>query len=175
MCQDLPDPTPDAVANRNNLAPTDDEMLTMTTRTYITRITNNPVCLQCHSQINPTGFAFENFDSLGRIRSEESIFDSSGNYLRMLPVDSSANVPMFNQQTSAVSDAYDLITQVAESQEGPACFARQSYRFFSQHKEGIEDACSLNSIFGNLTKSNASIMDAFVATVANSATGLRRK
>lgn len=175
MCQDLPDPDAAAVAARNTLEPTEAEAQLLTSRQYITQMTNSAVCLSCHSKINPTGFAFENFDPLGRIRTSEQIYNSSGTYLRSLAVDSSAAVPTFDDQTLNVPDAYDLVSQVAGSQDGPACFARQTLRYFNQRQEGQKDACVLNSIFSNLTKANASIMDAFVASVANSVTGVRRK
>ena len=43
----------------------------------------NPICATCHSQIDPLGFALENFDAAGRYREEDS-----GS-----PVDASGTLP----------------------------------------------------------------------------------
>src|SRR5690606_17046352 len=52
----------------------------LTTAQVVTRTTGSNTCMTCHSQMNPLGFASENFDSLGRARSIESKFDSSGRF-----------------------------------------------------------------------------------------------
>ncbi len=40
----------------------------------------NPVCASCHSKMDPLGFAFENFDAIGKYRTKDGNFpvDSSG-------------------------------------------------------------------------------------------------
>ncbi|MDQ6677686.1 MAG: DUF1592 domain-containing protein, partial [Acidobacteriota bacterium] len=43
-----------------------------TIRELLTQHRANPVCASCHSRIDPLGFALENYDALGRWRSEES-------------------------------------------------------------------------------------------------------
>lgn len=42
----------------------------------------NPVCASCHTRIDPLGFAFENFDGIGKWRTSEanSAIDASGNF-----------------------------------------------------------------------------------------------
>ena len=37
---------------------------------------SNPVCASCHSMIDPTGFALENFDAIGRWRTVDESFNS---------------------------------------------------------------------------------------------------
>ena len=44
---------------------------------------NNPVCASCHQRMDPIGFAFENFDAIGRWRDKDGKF----------PVDCSGAVP----------------------------------------------------------------------------------
>jgi hypothetical protein len=41
---------------------------------------SNPVCASCHSKMDPLGFAFENYDAIGKFRTREGRFDidSSG-------------------------------------------------------------------------------------------------
>jgi mono/diheme cytochrome c family protein len=43
-----------------------------TVRELLTQHRANPVCASCHSRIDPLGFALENYDALGRWRTEES-------------------------------------------------------------------------------------------------------
>jgi len=175
LCENLPDPTPDSITQRQTLEPTTDQLALMSTRTYIANITNNSTCLVCHNRINPTGFAFNNFDSFGRFRSNEKIYDSSGNCLRELPSDSASTVPLPGGDNVEIADAYDLVSAIANSTEGPGCFSKQAMRFFIHRKETTEDGCLLSSTYQNLTGSNASILNAFVASLANNAMTMRRK
>jgi len=174
MCEDLPDPPTNAVEMREELQPTIEESYFMNTREYITRQTASPVCMSCHSKINPVGFSFENLDPVGRFRDQEKIFDPSNNYLRDIAVDSSSTIPVFGEAL-AVEDSFDLINHIANSAEGPACFARQAYRFLNQRKEDNSDQCQLQSMYEALTKPNASLLDAFVAGIASKVTGIRKK
>jgi hypothetical protein len=52
----------------------------LSTREKVERHRNNPACASCHSRIDPLGFALENFDVLGRWRTEEegTEIDASG-------------------------------------------------------------------------------------------------
>jgi hypothetical protein len=54
--------------------------LPKTLRERLTLHRQNPVCASCHSRIDPMGFALENYDVLGRWRSEEAgkPIDSAG-------------------------------------------------------------------------------------------------
>lgn len=52
-------------------------------RERLTRHRENPVCASCHSRIDPLGFALENYDPIGRWRTEES----------GKPVDASGELP----------------------------------------------------------------------------------
>ena len=55
----------------------------LTTRERIALQTNSKNCQSCHAMINPLGFAFENFDAIGRFRAEEKgkPIDARGTYL----------------------------------------------------------------------------------------------
>src|SRR5207244_2945950 len=39
---------------------------------------SNPNCAACHQKIDPLGFAFDNFDAIGRWRTVEVVSDGSG-------------------------------------------------------------------------------------------------
>lgn len=71
-------PPPEAVAP---LAP--DLHPNLTTRERVARQTSPQACQACHVMINSLGFALENFDAVGRFRSEEKgkLIDASGVYV----------------------------------------------------------------------------------------------
>lgn len=55
----------------------------LTTRERVIMQTSPPVCVTCHSNINPLGFALENYDAIGRWRDTEKgkPIDARGQYL----------------------------------------------------------------------------------------------
>ena len=55
----------------------------LTTRERITLQTSPTACLSCHTMINPLGFTLEQFDAIGRFRTEENsrAVDSTGSYV----------------------------------------------------------------------------------------------
>jgi hypothetical protein len=55
----------------------------LTTREQIERHRTSPVCVACHAKMDPYGFAMENYDVLGRWRTEENAS----------PIDASAALP----------------------------------------------------------------------------------
>ncbi|TWT94956.1 DUF1592 domain-containing protein [Neorhodopirellula pilleata] len=81
---DPPPPPPPAVP-QIDLA--DPEIAKMTLKERIEDHRNHAACMSCHVKIDPWGIAFENYDALGRWRSE----------IRGKPVDASSE--LFNRQT----------------------------------------------------------------------------
>ncbi|HUF72813.1 MAG TPA: DUF1592 domain-containing protein [Gammaproteobacteria bacterium] len=61
-----PPPPPDVPTLATDEA--DVERATMTLRESMARHRENPECASCHAQMDPIGFAFENFDAVGRWR-----------------------------------------------------------------------------------------------------------
>jgi hypothetical protein len=62
-----PDPPP----NVEPLEPTPDDGPKLTIRAQLQAHATNATCASCHKKIDPLGFAFENFDAIGRWRTEE--------------------------------------------------------------------------------------------------------
>ncbi len=147
LCNDIPSPNVDIVGDRDAHVLTDAELVTVTNRAAVTFQTDSPVCMRCHSTINPVGFAFENFDSLGRLRNQELMYDRSGTYVQSLPIHTSAQVPMPDGGTVSVADAYDLVTQLADSPDIAACVSRNVYRYFYEKKETRDDDCQVQDGF----------------------------
>lgn len=144
MCQELAPPDP-ATLPPGSLDPppiTPDS----TTRELYEAKTADQVCQGCHTQINPIGFVLENYDAVGRYRTEERIIDpQSGELLATLPIDSSAT-PALDGSDTAISTGIELSEQVIASGATEACFAKQYFRATFGREESVDDQCSLDRI-----------------------------
>lgn len=69
LCQGVPQPPPGAEMQEPDTPPAEE---LVTTRQYFSWKTSMTSCASCHNAINPTGFAFENFDGIGAYRSTEN-------------------------------------------------------------------------------------------------------
>jgi hypothetical protein len=103
-------------------------------------------CAGCHATvINPLGFITENYDGLGRFRTEEPIFDPfSGELLATKPVDAVAVPQVLPTDERTANSPADLNQFLLESEKPQACFARQYFRFtFGRTEADEEDGCTL--------------------------------
>jgi mono/diheme cytochrome c family protein len=74
-------PPPPPPANVPSLKDTDDSGKPTSVRERMERHRKNPVCASCHARMDPLGFALENFDGIGRLRTVdegETRIDASG-------------------------------------------------------------------------------------------------
>lgn len=129
-----------------------------TTRQTVEALTEQPgtSCASCHAyQINPLGYATENYDGLGRLRSEQRLFSQSGAEVARKRVDTHGipRVSLFDP--SPVDGAADLTARILESGKGEACFARQFLRFSYGRAEDLRgDGCVLEGMRTALQKPN---------------------
>jgi hypothetical protein len=141
LCDEIGDPPGDAAANPPPLSKTD------STRQVVEKLTSPAQCAACHARIiNPLGFATEGFDALGRVRSEQPLFDDNGKKLGVAPVDTTS-IPRVDFTNDAPSSgAADVTRLVLESPKPYACFARQYFRFtFGRLEEFAKDGCTLGA------------------------------
>jgi hypothetical protein len=141
LCDDIPPPPPGANAKPPDLGPN------MTTRESVAAITEMPgtICAGCHASIiNPLGYATESFDSLGRFRTAQRLFDASGNQTGTKPIDT-AVVPQVNLgDTTPAATPADLMSLVAGSGKVEACLARSFFRFtYGRWEDPTVDGCAL--------------------------------
>lgn len=84
-----------------------------TTRAWITDATSGSPCAECHeTYINPLGFAFENFDAVGQVRTEDN-----GS-----PIDTSGGFP-FSEGHVAFAGASELVEALAEDRLAHECYS----------------------------------------------------
>lgn len=148
LCEAVPPPPNNAAANPPELS---DEM---TTREVVEELTEQPAtaCAGCHATlINPLGFATENFDSLGRTRAEQTLFDADGNVVGSKPVDTRSVPQVVAGDLTPSSGAADLAALMLESDKPQACLARNLVRFtMARPEDDVGDGCALQSLATDL-------------------------
>jgi len=90
----------------------------LTTRERVTLQTGAPECMSCHQKINPLGFAFENFDAIGRYREQD----------RGKPVDSRVLFPL-NDQRVKLANARELSEFVLNNRNAQEAFCEQLFHY----------------------------------------------
>ena len=129
LCQEQPDPPAGTFAAREQkLAELSDFLMqpTTTNRLKYHRLTEDSPCTTCHLEyINPLGFGMEDFDSVGRLRSE----DLNGN-----PIDASGRLFAPNRYSDLhvalpFEGARGLGALLAQQPAAQACLPRQLFRY----------------------------------------------
>ena len=114
-CQQLGAPPPGA----EEQAPPDSVEAESTNRQRTEEITSAPACAGCHDLINPPGFAFENYDSMGGWRTEDN----------GIPVDASGSFRLSGGEQFSFANGVELTTQLAASNQVRDCYSLQWARY----------------------------------------------
>ncbi len=154
LCANLTPPantnTPSAVA-LPSMATHRDEMSLRTE-------TKGTACAGCHTTlINPLGFAFDHYDSLGRYRQSQPVLSlADGKTMGWAPVNAKTT-PRIDSSDDPVetNDAVGLSAQLAKSTQLSSCFVRHYFRFTAGRPENEQaDGCELRAM--NTALSDAS-------------------
>lgn len=111
LCQTVQPPPPNV---STTLAPAPDGK-PLTVRERLEEHRKNPACTGCHMFMDPPGFLFEHFDSLGAYRTELP---------GSVPVDSSGDL-----DGKPLEDARDLTTMLETDERVGSCMVKQLYRY----------------------------------------------
>jgi hypothetical protein len=159
LCDGIPPPPPGANAKPPELEPG------MTTRETVEELTETPgtVCAGCHATlINSLGFATENFDALGRFRTEQRFFDATGNAAGSKPVNTSG-VPHVTDSDSSAAGATELMQQILASGKVEACLSRNFFRYtFARWENPDIDGCALENMRKSL-ENDGTLVDLVMA------------
>lgn len=135
LCESMPPPIPDA--DFGKVTVTED----MQTRERFEALAAMPACRSCHEVINPPGYLFEEFDQLGRHRTQE----------KGRPINPVGTIsPYFGREPYAGVETWDGIVPLArwlgQSPRARACFATHfaSYVLAEAVPHGT-DNCSLSA------------------------------
>jgi hypothetical protein len=155
LCVAVPPPPPNVDTKAPPVTPA------MTTRQHFEQLTSAAECQGCHGAlINPLGFAFENYDSLGRFRTTE------GNF----PVDAAAAYP-FREGKKTFNNAVELMKIIAASDEANTCYARNLFAYF-YGREPVQSAPADQALIAELarrSRQGASVKSMILDLVATDA------
>jgi hypothetical protein len=142
LCTEVPPPPPGVEGT-----PLPTEGLT-TNRERVDAQTAAADCVTCHhTVINPTGFALEAYDAIGRLQSMDN----------GAPVDTTATVPM-DSVGVAVTGPADLMTAIANSRQAQHCYAQKWVQYAYEREPNPQDACVVESMAGKLTVGDYSVL-----------------
>ena len=131
----------------------------MTTRERVMLQTKPQACQSCHATINPLGFAFENFDAVGRFRKTE----------QNKPIDATGFYWTRGGDNVKFNGARELGTSLAASEETQAAFIEHLFHFMIKQPvlaHGLDRPETLRLSF---VKSGYSIRKLLAEIIASSA------
>jgi hypothetical protein len=128
-CLDTPDPGALGIVVSFPAADPD-----KTTRERFDVHSADPGCAGCHKTIDAFGFAMENFDGMGKLRTAEN----------GRPVDTNVTLDTGSDLDGTYADSVELVSALARSDSVKACLARQLFRSSAARSDetvrGAEDA-----------------------------------
>lgn len=165
LCDPLGSPSADALPDR---ALTVGEIVAESKRTTYENKVSTPDCMGCHTQINPLGFALDDFDSMSRFRGNtfEPIFETvvsaagqiSYRHLKNVPVNAATtNLNIDSPTGESVNGGVQFSEMVGNSYKGNMCFARQIFRHTMGRFESSRDACMLNDMYNRMRANDGNI------------------
>jgi uncharacterized protein DUF1592/uncharacterized protein DUF1588/uncharacterized protein DUF1595 len=160
LCNDLP-PVPTNLDT--NLKP---QAATATSRDRYKAHSENAVCYNCHQLMDPIGFSFEAYDTLGRVRTTEagSPIDTSGALALMDETGLTAmKVPL--------ASVDDLTAHISQSEQARACFINNmsyyAYGIANDNKWASADkTCTDNFIRQNARASGNTLKSVLTAILS---------
>lgn len=143
LCTNVPPPPPNVEGT-----PLPTEGLT-TNRERVTAQTAPSDCATCHhTVINPTGFALETYDAVGKLQA----LDNGA------PVDSSASVPMDGTFVD-VDGPVALMEAIAASPQAQHCYAEKWVEFAYARIPTSEDACTVDMLASRMAAGGYTVLD----------------
>jgi hypothetical protein len=138
-----------------------------TTRQAYDAHASNACASACHRVFDPPGFAFENYDGVGRYRTTDANLpvDATGTFASPLMAtgDSGGTTFTFN-------NAVELVKQLAASPEAQACVDRQWTRYMLGRMETTADAGSLQAAYrSGAATAGFSVRDMLAALLSSKA------
>ena len=169
LCDYIPVPNADVInARDDNIHPDEIDPLLNPHRDIVKNMTKSQSCMGCHSQINPLGFALEDFDSLGRRQQMEHVYDMNEAQVASFPVSSFALNPRIEQDgPQELQNAMDLNTHIAQSKKVRSCFAEKLTEHIYKRSIASEDNCALSEKESTLLNKDLNILDVLTINVAN--------
>jgi hypothetical protein len=113
-------------------------------------------CASCHKLLDPLGFAFENYDGIGRYRTTDN----------EQPVDASGVLQLGSGMVK-FKDATELMPALAGADEVRNCMATQWTRYLLRREEGKGDMASLEAVQKVFREKSYDMRELLVAIVGS--------
>ncbi|MFT5358567.1 MAG: hypothetical protein ACI9KE_005806 [Polyangiales bacterium] len=142
LCDQLPPPDLDVVNSRLSELENLDRS-TMRASEIISTMTGELPCSNCHQAINPIAFALEDFDGLGRHRTEELAI-VAGEVVASFPIEpAGASVELDVDVETLVDGGADLARALSESRRVQDCFAERLMVHTQGREATLADSCAI--------------------------------
>lgn len=131
----------------------------LTMREKVTELTKNTNCMGCHSTINPLGFSLENFDAIGRWRTQDN----------HKPVNAVSDFSTEEGETVHLTGARDIAKYTVDSPNGQRAFIHNLFHHSVKQAVGAYGPDEMEDLRQSFVKSGFNIQKLLVeiATVAS--------
>jgi hypothetical protein len=172
LCDELEPPDPTSLPPGSLDPPPQSEDLTTRER-FENKVSGSALCRGCHGFFSGIGYALEAYDSLGRFRSEEKVFDEqTGDLLATLPVDTKVVGLVIGDEAAAdVDGPLDLNQRLIASQKLEACLSANYFRYALRREPSANsaDACAFEHLRDGVVDSAVGLAQAFRAVASEPA------
>lgn len=150
LCDELMAPPDSVFSNLGSFSALD------STRQQTEDITRAGTCMGCHSQINPLGFAFENFSGLGQHRALEVVEDQGQSRTHTVNTRATAYL---NGVPTSFNDGRDLSDRIVNGGQGAACMAKRYYQFVAGAAKTSDAGCEFAEMSMAIAQGQGSIVE----------------
>ncbi len=147
LCQIVAPPP----ANVNAVPPAVDPNVTL--RERFKQHEKDPFCASCHHLMDPIGFGFEHYDSIGAWRSKEA----------GKPVNATGDIVDSEDADGKFDGAIELAHRLVGSNEVHDCMVQQWFTYASGRSQTESDACSVAELQGAFTTGKYDIQGLLIA------------
>lgn len=176
LCQNVPPPPP----GTNTTLPPVTDVKQMTNRERLSMHVTNPSCASCHRLIDPIGYGFEQYDTLGRFREKHflTVFPTRDELLSKrkteptkyeLPLDPSGEVRGIavrgGVSHARFSNPKELGVILASEPTCQKCIVRQVFRYALGRPETGADTETIEQVFDDFRDSRFQFQELIIALV----------
>jgi Protein of unknown function (DUF1592)/Protein of unknown function (DUF1588)/Protein of unknown function (DUF1587)/Protein of unknown function (DUF1585)/Protein of unknown function (DUF1595) len=151
MCRPIPKPSGDVAAK---VTPPDPASAATARQRYATH-SSDPVCKGCHVNMDPFGFALENFNVVGLWRDQEN----------GVTIDASGDAPLLGKFNGAM----EMQTAMASSEIAQQCFATHWMSFGYGRTLTAEEECGVKSVRDTFKTTGYNVQELLLALTQSEA------
>jgi len=140
------------------------ETLSTREKTVMIHEKQGAACESCHQRIDAVGFAFENYDGIGRWQDEETVANG-----KKVPVDASSSLTETFDADGEFPNAIPMIEKLAKSEQVKQCFVENFMRYAYARDLEEADGCAIARVTDVVVKDGGSfrsLLREFVKTPA---------